>query len=556
MSLITNHTTAGLVLRAPGLASLGDPVDEDSGYKALGDAMAKENGYFSQKSFELYDTTGTTEDWSYNATGGFGFTFELYCGAPNYETGDCDDPAFHPTYQRVVEEWDGTNPTADHTNDPGPNKGYDGKGNREAYYIAAETALDEQRHSILEASVPPGTTLRLRKDFKTETFPQGPDGGAKPIRSTTTSRRPTTSATTARSAGTSTRRRGRSWPRPPARRTPGQPSAPETRNGSPAGAADDPVNDGAAARRRRQREQPAQLQRPPDHRPGRAATTRRWASTCRLGHADERLRREAVRGHQRRRPLAGLASPWSARARTARPTRRRSPPSRPGLQPGKKYVLRVNNFAAVEPYTVTVTYVAPLPFKPAQVESYTLTCERGGQVFDTQQVQSTAARPRARPEGVRGRDPARVRGEHDRAALGQRGAPRRRRPLRLQALRQPAGADRRLPGLAGPPGDRRAPRGALQVAPQGRDLERPRRQGRRAVLRPLPDEDAQRQGHGVPPRRPAAAQRPLLPPAGLLPPLDVRPAAELQARAGRVRRHAPHAAADRLPRRGRARARR
>jgi hypothetical protein len=62
MTLITNHTTAGLVLRAPGLAALGDPVDEDRGYKALGDAMAKENGYFSQKSFELYDTTGTTED--------------------------------------------------------------------------------------------------------------------------------------------------------------------------------------------------------------------------------------------------------------------------------------------------------------------------------------------------------------------------------------------------------------------------------------------------------------------------------------------------------------
>src|SRR3712207_5809723 len=171
VTLITNHTTAGLVLRAPGLAILGDPVDENRGYKALGDAMAMENGYFSQKSFELYDTTGTTNDWSYNSTGGFGFTFELYCGAPNYETGDCDDPAFHPRYQRVVEEWDGTNPMADHVNDPGPNKGYDGKGNREAYYIAAESAINAARHSVLEGSVPPGTRLRLTKDFKTDTFP-------------------------------------------------------------------------------------------------------------------------------------------------------------------------------------------------------------------------------------------------------------------------------------------------------------------------------------------------------------------------------------------------
>ena len=306
MTLITNHTTAGLVLRAPGLAMLGDPVDENRGYKALGDAMAKENGYFSQKSFELYDTTGTTEDWSYNATGGFGFTFELYCGAPNYATGDCDDPAFHPRYQRVVEEWDGTNPMADHTNDPGPNKGYDGKGNREAYYIAAESAINEQRHSVLEASVPPGTTLRLTKDFKTQTFPQPQSDGT---READRDRRPPRDDLRRRraagSAGTSTRRRGRSWPRRPARPDPGPPSPPETRNGGPAGAADDPQNDGAAPGGDAERQQPAQLQRPSDHRPVRRRQ-RDDAGEGRVGDADERLRRQALRGHQRRRPLAGL----------------------------------------------------------------------------------------------------------------------------------------------------------------------------------------------------------------------------------------------------------
>ena len=306
MSLITNHTTAGLVLRAPGLASLGDPVDEDKGYKALGDAMAKENGYFSQKSFELYDTTGTTEDWSYNATGGFGFTFELYCGDSNYETGDCDDPAFHPTYQRVVEEWDGANPTADHANDPGPNKGYDGKGNREAYYIAAESALNEQRHSILEASVPPGTTLRLRKDFKTETFPQGPEGGPKePIRfddhlETTYDVgddgkvrwhvNPSTRPIVAKSTG---------------KENPGPPSPPGDAQRQPGRRRRRPGQRRRRARRRRQREQPAQLQRPPDHGPERRRQ-RVDGGQGRLGDADERLRRQALRGHQRRRPLAGL----------------------------------------------------------------------------------------------------------------------------------------------------------------------------------------------------------------------------------------------------------
>ena len=147
-TLITNHTTAGLVLRAPGLAAVGDPVDENRGYKQLGDDMAKHNGYFSQKSFELYDTTGTTEDWSYNATGGYGFTFELYCGAPNYATGDCDAPAFHPRYATMAKEWDGTSAQADHVNDPGPTKDFDGKGNREAYYIAAES--DDQRGPPLD----------------------------------------------------------------------------------------------------------------------------------------------------------------------------------------------------------------------------------------------------------------------------------------------------------------------------------------------------------------------------------------------------------------------
>jgi subtilisin-like proprotein convertase family protein len=68
-ALITNHTFTGLVLRAPGLASQGLAVDEPA-MKALGDAMADANGYISQYGWQLYDTTGTTEDWTYNTTGG------------------------------------------------------------------------------------------------------------------------------------------------------------------------------------------------------------------------------------------------------------------------------------------------------------------------------------------------------------------------------------------------------------------------------------------------------------------------------------------------------
>ena len=75
--------------------------------------MAAENGYSSQYGYQLYDTTGTTEDWSYNATGGLGFTFEI------------GGPGFHPPFADVVDEWNGT--AADAT----------GGGNRAAYYLAA-----------------------------------------------------------------------------------------------------------------------------------------------------------------------------------------------------------------------------------------------------------------------------------------------------------------------------------------------------------------------------------------------------------------------------------
>ena len=58
----------------------------------------------------------------------------------------------------------------------------------------------------------------------------------------------------------------------------------------------------------------------------------------------------------------------------------------PKLVANKKYVLRVTNFAATEPYEVDITFNGPEPFQPAQVEAYTLTCEVGGKVLQTTQV--------------------------------------------------------------------------------------------------------------------------------------------------------------------------
>ena len=148
-TVITNHTFSGLVLRPPGVASQGTTVDEPI-YKALGDAMAAENGYASQFGYQLYDTDGTMEDWSYNATGGLGFTFEIGL------------LGFHPPFEEVVKEWNGTTPAAN-----------GGGGNREAYYIAQQNTADTTKHSVLAGRAPANAILRLTKTFDMPTSVEG-----------------------------------------------------------------------------------------------------------------------------------------------------------------------------------------------------------------------------------------------------------------------------------------------------------------------------------------------------------------------------------------------
>ena len=147
VTLITNHTFSNLVLRPPGIQVQGPPPDEPL-YKALGDSMAAENGYISQKSYELYDTTGSTEDWSHYATGGLGYTFEIGL------TG------FHPPFDQTVAEYDGTSEASGA-----------GRGNREAYFKALESTSAVSRHSRISGKAPPDAVLRLKKTFKTSTSP-------------------------------------------------------------------------------------------------------------------------------------------------------------------------------------------------------------------------------------------------------------------------------------------------------------------------------------------------------------------------------------------------
>lgn len=151
--MISNHTFSNLILRPNGVhpdtigfdgLPVGDAPDEKA-LKALGARMAAQNGYANIHGWELYDTTGTTEDWSYNATGGFGYTFEI---GPN---------EFHPPYEEVVDEYLGAG-------------NYAGKGNREAYLVALEAAVDPATHSVLTGRAPKGATLRITKSFQSPTW--------------------------------------------------------------------------------------------------------------------------------------------------------------------------------------------------------------------------------------------------------------------------------------------------------------------------------------------------------------------------------------------------
>jgi murein tripeptide amidase MpaA len=148
-NLITNHTFSNLVLRPPGVADVGPPLEEPL-LADLGARMTSHNGYSNIPGFGLYDTTGSTEDWTFWTAGGLGYTFEI--GAEE----------FHPPYQTgVVAEYLGLPPAA------GAGQG----GNREAYYEMLQATADTRYHSLVRGRAPNGWTLKVKKSFMTSTSP-------------------------------------------------------------------------------------------------------------------------------------------------------------------------------------------------------------------------------------------------------------------------------------------------------------------------------------------------------------------------------------------------
>jgi hypothetical protein len=139
ITLNSNHTSGRLILRPPGAKFFGTTPD-DALMKDLGDAMAAFNGYRSQYSWQLYDTSGTTMDWGYGAHGSLSYTFE-------------HATAFHPAYGSYI---------------PGA---YTDGGNRDAFLLLAEAAGDPANYCTLTGTVvdaegrPVPAEVRVSKAF-------------------------------------------------------------------------------------------------------------------------------------------------------------------------------------------------------------------------------------------------------------------------------------------------------------------------------------------------------------------------------------------------------
>ena len=348
---LSNHTFTGLWLRPPGVASFGDSIDEMV-MKRLGAKATAENGYANIQGFQLYDTTGTTEDWGYGTAGAIGYTPEI--GALG----------FHPPYAVTVAEWTGDSAEFEAEG-----------GNREAYYQTAEFVRKQRSHAVIKGKGPKRGRVILKKKFVTETSPVLDFDGGTPGEILTFEDRLRTVARI--------RKRGRfryvinPSTRPvvalaKGEKDAGPPSDPESFAGD--ATTTTPCADAATEDASCFNDHPFTVPDEPGKSNAEALVRIEWATEA--SDWDMTIYRDTdgdgTSVGETEAVGASASGPTTSEQATVA-----------GLEPGAKYVIRVVNFAAAEPYDGSITYLPPPPFEPAQKERWKLVVKnRKGKVVN------------------------------------------------------------------------------------------------------------------------------------------------------------------------------
>ncbi len=350
---ISNDTYGNLLLRPPSLRDAAPP--DAAALKQLGDEIAAPAGLVSERGYDLYDTSGAMEDWSYWATGGLAFTAELGDGSSSTLTGL---RPFHPPFAQVASWYPGL---------------------RRSFDRALAWTADPAHHAVIHGHGPAGATIELSKVFRTATAPVlGSDGLAGAPLSFPD--RLHSSLVIGRSgrfafhANPSTRpsAMGRPGRAPEGPATAGVPiSSPGTTVSFAYG-----LNNAIDAPAR------ARVDTPFTIAPGDDDAE----VTARISWADPRndfdlyVFRINADGSQ-----TALAA--SAEANTTWEQTEVVPDTPDGRLPAGRYVARVIDYASTnKAFSGQITFAGPSPPVPATPERWTLTCRRAGRTLSTREV--------------------------------------------------------------------------------------------------------------------------------------------------------------------------
>jgi hypothetical protein len=347
------HTYGNLVLRPPSLANQAPPDAEQ--LKQLGDAIAAPAGLTSERGYELYDTNGAMEDWSYWSTGGLAFTAELGDGATTDASGLL---AFHPRFAQVASWYPGL---------------------RRGLLRALAWTADPAHHAVISGRGPAGATVELSKVFQTTTSPVLDANGLAGA--------PLSFADTAHSTlriGASGRFAIHANPstRPAAMGRPGRPAEGPTTAAVPIASPGTTTSFAYTSDDATDAPPTARADVPFTIAPGDDDAT----VTARITWADPRndfdlmILRVGADGGETVLSASGQASTtWEQVSIAADQFN--------GRLPAGRYIARVLDYASTDKaYSGAITFAGPTAAVPATPERWTLTCRVRGHTIATQQV--------------------------------------------------------------------------------------------------------------------------------------------------------------------------